>query len=243
MLRAIGVEKEIFPGNSFSTHHGYRKRMTLQPEGSKLHQAEKKLFDRLKGIDFQVIFLNMSIDGFAASICMPGDNTNSVLDKIESNFNFKIQKREWFNGFSLRLDDLDKPNYIHRELYPKPDLRYIGLDRKTINVITDLRIRLGSKFICLSMNCDNEKVYKDEVHLELYFEQEEDLMIKVLQTLRERYNANIPQNIHNKIMGEVDKFSHIKVMIKDGEINKIKYYRSVNVILPDYYYVESPVYI
>lgn len=241
MLRAIGVEKEIFPGNSFSTHHGYRKRQTLQPEGSRLHTAEKKLFEKLSGIDFQVVFLNMSIEGFAASVCMKGHDSIETLNTIEKNFNFKIQHREWFNGFSVRLDDLDKENYIHRELYPKPDLRYMGLDKKTINLITDLRIRLGSKFICLSMNCNNKEVLKDEMHLELYFEQEEDVMEKMLYVLETRYKIDV-SNFASKLR-DVDKFSHLKVMIKNGEINKIKYYRSKNVILPDYYYVESPVYI
>lgn len=241
MLRAIGVEKEIFPGNSFSTHHGYRKRKTLQPEGSKLHQVEKKLFEKLKGIDFQVVFLNMSTSGFAASICMKGHDSKETLNVIEKNFGFKIQNREWFNGFSVVINDLDKENYIHRELYPKPDLRYIGLDKKTINLITDLRIRLGSKFICLSMNCTNEKVLKDEVHLELYFDQEEDVIAKMLNVLQTRYEIDTSK-FENKLKN-VDKFSHLKVLIRDGEINKIKYYRSINVILPDYYYVESPIYI
>lgn len=241
MLRAIGVEKEIFPGNSFSTHHGYRKRMTLQPDGSKLHQVEKLLFEKLFGVDFQVIFLNMSTDGFAATVCMPGDNSKETLNLIESNFNFKIQHREWFNGFSVRLSDLDKPNYIHRELYPKPDLRYMKLNKRVINLITDLRMRLESKFICLSMNCSNEEVLTDEIHLELYFDQEEEVIKNMLNVLETRYKIDT-SNFASKLL-DVDKFSHLKVLIKDGEINKIKYYRSINAILPDYYYVESPIYI
>jgi hypothetical protein len=244
MLRAIGVEKEIFPGNSFSTHHGYRKRLSLQLEDSKLHRVEKILFDKLKGIDFRVVFLNMSRHGFAASICMHGygNDTKETLRLIEDNFNFKIQKTEWFSGFSIRLDDLDKENFIHRELYAKPDLRYMGLDRKTINRITDIRMRMKSKFICLSMNCSNENVLYDEVHLELYFNSDKKVLEEMLNTLREKYHIDVDK-FSEKILDEIYRFSHLKFMLKNGEINKIKYYRSKNVFLPDYYYDESPVYI
>jgi len=235
------VEKEIFPGNSFSTHHGYRLKKTLQPEGSKLHQIEKKIFEKLFDIDFSCVFLNMSIRGFAVSVCMAGHESEKSLNKIESNFNFKIQRREWFNGFSIFVDDLDKDNFIHREFYPKPDLRYMNLDKETIACITDLRLEFKSSFICLTMNCTNEEVLKDEVHLELYFNKEEEDMQHMLHILQTKYQIDV--NKFSDKLKDVNKFSHLKLVIKNGEINKIKYYRSLNVLLPDYFYVEPIIYI
>ena len=198
--------------------------MSASNKRSKIYYLEKTLKEKFKNINFQIIFLNVS---------SKGNFINFVLkDKINLN-NLGIIPIGDANSFTIRLDDIGKNNIPHREIFPKANLDEFDIESKTLKVIKDIISKFCPIFYCIGIDASNGNLNYNDVHLELYPEKNivglEDF-INILKTY------GISTDPFEKYFLNFKKFSHVKFRVTNGEIKNIKYYRSINVNIPEFYY-------
>jgi len=191
---------------------------------SKIYHLEKILKEKFKDINFHIIFLNVS---------SKGNFINFVL-KDKTNFDsLGIVPVRDTNSFTLRLDDICAENINHREIFPKANLDEFDIESKTLEIIKNIISKFCPIFYCIGIDASNGSLNCSDVHLELYPEKHivglEDF-INILTT----YGINT--NPFEKYFLDFKKFSHVKFRINNGEIKNIKYYRSINVNIPEFYY-------
>jgi len=229
MMIGIGIEKEIFSGNYFSYHYGYKNLNDfLFNKKSKLIEQEKLLLEYFKDINFNVLFLNISSKGNYVNFCMNDDNVETY-EKIKNNLG--IKKYGDAGSFSIKLTDLGKENLIHREIYVRPNLQDFNFDKKQINLIIK---DFNPSGFAIGFDVEKETANFEDLHLELYPYKSISSSKHFINTLK-RYGV-VSSNNFEKYFLKFRKFSHIKIRIKKNQITNIKYYRSINVNVPEFYY-------
>ena len=222
----IGIEREIYSRPYFSYHYGYRNlsQMPIRHHTSKLYQIEKIVKEKFENINFQIIFLNVS---------SKGTFVNFIL-KDKKNFDrLGIVPVRETNSFTVSLDAIGGNNIPHREIFPKASLNDFDIGINTLNVINDVILKFCPAFYCIGIDCYDGKLNYDNVHLELYPE-------KNIVSLENHINILKTHGINTgpfeKYFLNFKKFSHVKFRIDNGEVKNIKYYRSINVNIPEFYY-------
>lgn len=222
----IGIEKEIYSCSYFSYHYGYKN---LINSNTNLIQLENLFFPYFKKINFNVIFLNISKKGNYLNFCLK-NNPNYL--ELEKYLNIRCSGNA--SSFSLKVDDLGKNNIIHREIYAKPDLKNFKFSPSNLNTINHLIEIFKPQFFCIGFDCMDKKLNLNDIHLELYPNKNIASMKHFLNILEKLGVSDI--SCFKKYFLDFRKFSHIKIRIKESEITNIKYYRSINVSLPNFYY-------
>lgn len=225
----IGIEKEIFSNNYFSYHYGYKNLKDFPyNKKSKLIDQEKILLKYFEDIDFNVLFLNISSKGNYVNFCM-NDKNEQTYEKIKNNLG--IKKYNSADSFSIKLNDLGKENLTHREIYVRPNLQKFDINEKQINsIIKDF----NPSFFAIGFDVKKESANFDDLHLELYPHRSISSSKRFINTLN-TYGI-LCSNKFEKYFLNFKKFSHIKIRIKKDQITNIKYYRSINVNVPEFYY-------
>ena len=198
--------------------------MSISDERSKVYHLEKLLKEKFKNINFHIIFLNVSSKGNFINFV--------VKDKVNLDSLGIIPVRDT-NSFTINLKDISGENIPHREIFPKANLDEFDIQNNTLSVVKDIISKFCPIFYCAGFDsCDGNLNY-DDIHLELYPEKNvvglEDF-INILKT----YGINTEP--FEKYFLNFKKFSHVKFRINNGEIKNIKYYRSINVNIPEFYY-------
>lgn len=229
MMIGIGIEKEILSDNYFSYHYGYKNLNDfLFNKKSKLIEQEKLLLKYFKDINFNVLFLNISSKGNYVNFCM-NDKSNKTYDIIKSNLG--IKKHGIADSFSINLNDVKKENLIHREIYVRPNLQNFNIDHEKINLIIK---DFNPSFFAIGFDVEKETANFEDLHLELYPDRSISSSKHFINTLK-RYGV-VCSSEFEKYFLKFKKFSHIKIRIKKNKISNIKYYRSINVNVPQFYY-------
>lgn len=225
----IGIEREIYSNSYFSYHYGYRNlsQIPKRNKNSKLYSIEKIIRKKFKDIDFQILFLNFSSRGVFINFTIKQKEDRSKLEKLGI---FPVKQT---NSFSFNLDDIGNNDIIHREIFPKADLESFDIDQKTKNIANEIINNFLTVFYCIGFDAQNGNLKTNELHLELYPEKHIPGMEDFLNNLR-KFEVNV--HPFKKYFLDFRKFSHLKFRIVDGEIKNIKYYRSINVNIPQFYY-------
>ena len=222
----IGIEREIYSKPYFSYHYGYRS-LSQIPErkpNSKLFEIENSIKEKFENINFHILFLNVSSRGTFVNFVLT-DKTNFDETGI-------IPVRDT-NSFTARLYDIGGKNIPHREIFPKANLDEYNIGIDTLKVAKQVISDFYPIFYCIGFDSCNGQLNYDDVHLELYPEKNTVGMEDFINTL-EKYGVNTKPFV--KYFLDCKKFSHIKIRINNGEIKNIKYYRSLNVKIPQFYY-------
>lgn len=222
----IGIEREIYSKPYFSYHYGYRclSHMSASNKRSKIYHLEKILKEKFKDFNFQIIFLNVS---------SRGNFINFVLkDKINFESLGIVPVRDT-NSFTIRLDDICGNDIPHREIFPKANLDEFNIESNTLNIVKNIISKFCPIFYCIGLNALNKNLNYNDIHLELYPKQNIMGLKDFINTLK---IYNIDTDPFEKYFLNFKKFSHIKFRVKNGEIKNIKYYRSINVNIPEFYY-------
>jgi len=222
----IGIEREIYSKPYFSYHYGYRylSQMNSSNEKSKIFYFEKVLREKFEHIDFHIIFLNIS---------SKGNFINFVVKDRKNLDSLGIIPIRDANSFSMNIENIFEKNIDHREIFPRPNLDDFNIAKSTLNTINDTISKFCPIFYCIGFDSCNGKLNYNNVHLELYPEKNIvglEEFINILKT----YGINT--NSFEKYFLNFKKFSHVKFKIENGEIKNIKYYRSINVNIPEFYY-------
>lgn len=229
----IGVEKEIYSDSYLSYHYGYKKLIshsTLDLQNSKISSIEKDLFNLFEGVDFILLLLNYSRRGIFLNLTL----TNQITELEKEKFYIKP-----FGDARSFTIPFQNNQFKHREIYPT-----VGSDG--VGFLTDFDIpdnnsymankiieECSPAFYCLSFNvCDTVPDFTD-LHLEIYPRKNISSSKKVLNYLQDCECKNI-QNYEKYILN-YQKFSHVKFRLINGQINNVKYYRAINVNIPDFY--------
>ena len=224
----IGVEREIYSKPYFSYHYAYKK-LIRSPysfaKKSKLEGIESSIFPYFKDINFNIMFLNISSKGNYVNFSF-----NQLGEDVSSLGIIPLGKA---NSFSIKLSDLGKENIPHREIYPEPSLEDFDISKSNLNLITRIISDFSPQFFCIGFDADKSLNF-NEIHLEVYPNDDFEGAKHFINTLRQYGISNISS--FEKYILNLKKFSHLKFKIKDAEIKNIKYYRSINVILPNFYY-------
>lgn len=220
----IGIEKEIYGKNYYSYHYGYR---SLNSSKTNNINLENIFFPFFENIPFNIIFLNVSKKGNYINFCLKNNNYE-LLEKQLNIFRFGDA-----NSFSINLNDIGKKDIVHREIYPQPDLNKFNLDKFTSSIISNLIDKYNPHILALGFDTYKRELNTNDVHLELYPQKNKTSIELFLKNLRNFGVKNI--NSFEKYFLNYQKFSHIKIRIKNGDVSNIKYYRSINVNIPDFY--------
>lgn len=224
----IGIEREIYSKPYFSYHYGY-KNLSQIPErksNSKLFEIENKIKKKFKNINFHILFLNVSQKGTFVNFTL---KDQSKYNEIKTLGIIPIRNQ---NSFSFNLDE-EGEDIFHREIFPKPLLDQFPINDQTLEVIYKIKKDFDPMFECIGFDgCKGNLNYND-VHLEIYPENNLVATEDFINTL-DKYN--IDTKYFKKYFFNYKKFSHIKFKIESGTIKNIKYYRSINVNIPEFYY-------
>lgn len=222
----IGIEREIYSKPYFSYHYGYKglSHIPIRSSKSKLHSIESTLKEKFKNINFQILFLNVS---------SRGTFVNFVLkDKI--NFDsFGIVPIRETNSFTVSLDAIGGNNIPHREIFPKANLDEFDIGIDTLKVVREVLSKFRPVFYCIGFDVKDGKLNYNDIHLELYPEKNVVGLEDFINILKDYGVNTIP---FERYFLNFKKFSHIKFRIDNGEMKNIKYYRSINVNIPEFYY-------
>lgn len=222
----IGVEREIYSQPYFSYHYGYRNlsQIPIRHRNSKLYQIEKVIKDKFKDINFQILFLNIS---------SKGTFVNFVL-KDKTNFDsFGIIPVRETNSFTVALNTIGGNNIPHREIFPKANLDEFDIGIETLKVVKEILSKFHPIFYCIGFDAKDGKLNYNDIHLELYPEKHIVGLEDFINILKD-YGVNTSP--FEKYFLNFKKFSHVKFRVDNGEIKNIKYYRSINVNIPEFYY-------
>ena len=222
----VGIEKEIYSCSYFSYHYGYK---SLVNSNTNLIDIENLFFPYFKKIDFNVIFLNISKKGNYLNFCL---KPKSGYSQIKDNLGILCSGNA--SSFSFKIDDLGKNDILHREIYAQPNLNDFDLSISNLNKINQIISDYDPQFICIGFNGKGQKLDLNNIHLELYPRKNIRSMGRVINTL-EKIGVS-DTSCFKKYFLNFKKFSHIKIRLQNSEITNIKYYRSINVNLPDFYY-------
>jgi len=225
----IGVEKEILSNSYFSYHYGYRnlEQMPQRLLNSKLYSLENMIKEKFENIPFQIMFLNFSSRGVFVNFTLKDENDRSKLNELG------IVPIKDTNSFSFNLHDIGFKDIIHREIFPKANLEDFDVEKKTKDIANEIIKNFLTVFYCVGFNGQNGVLSTNELHLELYPEKHVPGMEDFLNNLKKFQIDTTP---FEKYFLDFRKFSHLKFRILDGEIKNIKYYRSINVNIPQFYY-------
>lgn len=223
----IGIEREIYSQPYFSYHYGYRSlsQMPIRHQKSKLYEIENLIKDKFKNINLQILFLNISSRGTFVNFVVK-DKQN--FDKLGI-----IPIRET-NSFTTLLNDIGGNDIPHREIFPRANLDDFDIDTDTARIVKKILSEFSPTFYCVGFDSKNKKLDYNDIHLELYPEKNVASMEEFINILKD-YGVSTPQ--FEKYFLNFKKFSHVKFRIDGGEIKNIKYYRSINVNIPEFYYV------
>lgn len=221
---AIGVEKEIFSDPYFSFHYGYKKLIGYM-YGKKLNEIQNSFFPYFKDINFNKILLNISKKGNSIFVVCPQDHKI-----IKNKLNIELINDP--SGFAIRIEDLPKENKIIRQVYSWIDPLDFPLPNDNKKFLKKLISEFDPKIICFGINSLGKEIFYDDVHLEFYPKEKIEDKENIIKNLKNyvKDTSHIEKYIYVS-----KRFSHIKFRVKNGEIKNIKYYRSVNVDIPDYY--------
>jgi len=222
----IGIEREIYSQPYFSYHYGYRdlSQIPIRSSKSKLYQIENLIKQKFANINFQILFLNVSKRGvFVNFVLKDRDNFNSlgIIPVLET------------NSFTALLDTIGGSNIPHREIFPKANLDEFNIEIATFNMTKEIISKFNPIFYCLGFDGYDRRLNPNTIHVELYPQntiQGSKEFINILKT----YSINTSP--FEKYFLNFKRFSHIKFKIENGEIKNIKYYRSINVNIPEFYY-------
>lgn len=222
----IGIEKEIYSKPYFSYHYGYRNlsQIPTRSSKSKLYQIENLIKKKFDSINFQILFLNVSTRGTFV---------NFVLKNKDNFDSFGIVPVRETNSFTVALDTIGGDNIPHREIFPKANLDEFDIQTDTLNVVKEAISKFCPVFYCIGFDAKNGKLNYNDIHLELYPEKNVVGLEDFINILKD-YGVNTSP--FEKYFLNFKKFSHIKFRIDNGEIKNIKYYRSINVNIPEFYY-------
>lgn len=225
----IGIEKEIFSSNYFSYHYGYKNLKDVKlTQNSKLIEYEKKLLKYFTHINFNVLFLNVSSKGNYINFCM-NEKSENVYNDIEKYL--RIKRHGDADSFSIKLNELGSSEKIHREIYIRPQLDQYETNTKIIKTL--LRDYCPA-FYAIGFDIREGSPQYNDIHLELYPHRSSSSSKHFINTLT-KYGVSKTKNFERYFL-KFKKFSHIKFRIKDDQITNIKYYRSINVNVPEFYY-------
>jgi hypothetical protein len=224
----IGIEREIYSQPYFSYHYGYKSLLQMPERNScsKLFEVEKKVKEKFKTINFHILFLNISRRGTFVNFTLKDQENYDEIQKLGI---IPIKNQ---NSFTFNLDDIggDIP---HREIFPKANLDEFDITYKTLNVTKEVISKFNPIFYCIGFDGCNGKLNYDTIHLELYPQHNiggSKDFINILKT----YGINTTP--FEKYFLNFKRFSHVKFKVESGEIKNIKYYRSLNVNIPEFYY-------
>jgi hypothetical protein len=225
----IGIEKEIYSSSYFSYHYGYRnlKQIPERKPNSKLFTIENIIKEKFENIPFQIIFLNFSSRGIFVNFTLKDEKDRSKLNELG------IVPIQQTNSFSFNLHNIGSNDIIHREIFPKANLEDFNVEKKTKDVANEIIKNFLTVFYCVGFDGQNGTLNTNELHLELYPEKHIPGMEDFLNNLKKFQIDTIP---FKKYFLDFRKFSHLKFRILDGQIKNIKYYRSINVNIPQFYY-------
>jgi len=224
----IGIEREIYSQPYFSYHYGYKSLLQIPERNScsKLFEVEKKVKEKFKTINFHILFLNISRRGTFVNFTLKNQENYDEIQKLGI---IPIKNQ---NSFTFNLDDIggDIP---HREIFPKANLDEFDIADKTLNVTKEVISKFNPIFYCIGFDGCNGKLNYDTIHLELYPQNTTDGSKGFINILK-IYGINTDP--FERYFLNFKKFSHVKFKIENGEIKNIKYYRSINVNIPEFYY-------
>jgi len=224
----IGIEREIYSQPYFSYHYGYRSlsQIPKRKTNSKLFKIETTVREKFENINFHILFLNISRRGTFINFTLK-DQSN--YDKIEKLGIIPVKNR---NSFTFNLNDVGT-DIPHREIFPKADLNEFDIETNTLNATEKIISEFNPIFYCLGFDGCQGKLNYNAVHLELYPQnniQGSKEFINILKTY------GVTTDPFEKYFLNFKRFSHIKFKIERGKIKNIKYYRSINVNIPEFYY-------
>jgi hypothetical protein len=157
------------------------------------------------------------------------DKNENTYKQIKDNLG--IKKYGTADSFSIKLNDIGKENLIHREIYVRPNLQDFDINKDQINsIIKDF----NPSFFAIGFDVEKEAANFQDLHLELYPHRSISSSKRFINTLN-GYKI-FSSNKFEKYFLNFKKFSHIKIRIKQNQITNIKYYRSINVNVPEFYY-------
>jgi len=222
----IGIEREIYSQPYFSYHYGYRdlSQIPIRSSKSKLYQIENLIKKKFANINFQILFLNVSKRGvFVNFVLRDRDNFNSlgIVPVLET------------NSFTALLDTIGGRNIPHREIFPRANLDQFNTQTITLDVVKKVIFQFCPVFYCIGFDAKDGKINYNDIHLEIYPEKNVVGLEDFINILK---NYGINTSPFEKYFLNYKKFSHIKFRIDNGEIKNIKYYRSINVNIPEFYY-------
>ena len=224
----IGIEREIYSKPYFSYHYGYRNLFQIpkRKDNSKLLEIEETIIEKFKNIDFHILFLNVSRRGTFVNFTLEEEGDYDEVNKLGI---IPVRNQR---SFTFNLNDTGS-DIAHREIFPKADVNDFDMGINTLNVTKEVISKFNPIFYCLGFDGCEGKLDCNTVHLELYPQnniQGSREFINILKT----YGINTDP--FEKYFLNFKKFSHVKFKIDDGEIKNIKYYRSINVNIPEFYY-------
>ena len=224
----IGIEKEIYSQPYFSYHYGY-KSLSQIPEretSSKLFKIESIIKEKFENINFHILFLNISRRGTFVNFTLKDQSKYDEVNKLGI---IPIRNQ---NSFTFNLNDIGD-DIPHREIFPKANLDEFDMGTNTLDMTREIISKFNPIFYCLGFDGCQGKLNYDTVHLELYPQNTIDGSKGFINILK-IYGINTDP--FERYFLNFKKFSHVKFKIENGEIKNIKYYRSINVNIPEFYY-------
>jgi hypothetical protein len=226
----IGIEKEIYSDSYFSYHYGYKKlksHCNKRIEKSKISLIEKDLFSLFKNINFDILFLNFS---------RRGTFVNFVLkDYLSDEEKTLLSIKPYGNTRSFTIP-VNNKELKHREIYPMLKLNNLNdfdLSQESKEKICEMFESCDARFFCLGFDVHNQVPNFNDLHVEIYSKKNIYSCEKSLKYLQNCGCKNTLE--YEKYFYDFPKFSHIKFRVLNNEIKNIKYYRSINVNLLDFY--------
>lgn len=229
----IGVEKEIYSNPYLSYHYGYKKLVSHSTNdllNSKISKIEKELFSTFKDIDFILLLLNYSRKGSFVNFTLTNEITELEKERLF------IKPFGDARSFTIPFNNKE---FKHREIYPTVGSDGTGfiyqfdLNDKTAYTTHTILDECEPAFYCTSFNVCNSVPDFNDIHLEVYPRKNIDSSKQVLRYLQKCGCEDISR--YEKYILNYKKFSHVKFRVVDGEIINVKYYRAINVNIPDFY--------
>lgn len=222
----IGVEKEILSSPYFSYHYGYKKVKSCG-YSKKICTIEDYIFSFLKKIPFNIAALNISKKGNFIFIVLKNQNDKKIFED-----QLKIKLINNSTSFAINVNDLEKNEKVIRQLYTKNNLSDFSFSYNSNKLIDKLIKTFDSRLTCFGLNSFGENLYYDDIHLEIYPKYDILSRNNFIKQLK-KYVSDT--SLIEKYIYNIKRFSHIKFRIKNEEVISIKYYRSINVDIPEYY--------
>lgn len=222
----IGIEKEIFSEPYFSFHYGYKKAKTHNMH-KKLCRIENCFFPYLRKVPFHISSLNISKKGNHIFLVIKRQEDKKIFEK-----ELQINLIGNPSGIAIKIEDLPKKDKVIRQLYTTVNSLEFSLSTESKKIVENIVEELDPKFVCFGLNSYKNTLFYDEIHLEIYPKDDIENRKNIIKYLNLYTNntKNLEKYIYN-----FKRFSHLKFRIKNEEIDSIKYYRSINVDIPDYY--------